>query len=161
MTAAACGAVAGLCFGMVAMFVSMAKPEGLLIFIALLSGITFGACAVRLGGIAHQAPTALRMDRDGISGYYAEPATWDEIKDIGIGTAQVNTPRANHSHRYLGFSLHDPIGFRDRQSAWRRLSSWISGRNSGYHIVIPETLITGTTIDRLLTQAKAFKDAAP
>ena len=131
---------------------SVGTPDFWLVFTGLCIASVFAGFALFYLGIALRKPVALRMDAQGISGFYCDPATWDEIKDIGLVIGQKH-------HRFLGFTLRDPIGFRDRQSPWRRFSSWASGRTSGHHIIVPELLLHDTCVDDLVVKAHALHAA--
>lgn len=146
--------------GFAALILSLRDPDYWLIAIALLIGLSFGGMAAFFFGIARQNPVALRMDAKGVSGYYITPATWDEIGKIGTFTETHSTFNRNSvQNRFLGFELHDPIAFRDSQTAWGRLRSWSSGRGSGYHLTVPENMIAGHDLEDLETQAQAFHAA--
>lgn len=142
-----CGAIALAGLALCLLLAHVDTPDFWLIFISLSATSMFAGFALFFGGIALRNPVALRMDAQGISGFYCDPATWDEITDIGLVIGHKN-------HRFLGFTLHDPIGFRDRQSAWRRLASWASGRNSGHHIIVPELLLHDTSVNDLVAKAQ-------
>ncbi len=144
------------CLGFSALVLSLDSIDGTLLFIGLLCAVGFGWLALFCGGVALSSPVALRMDQHGISGFYTEPVSWHEISGIGIAVTEVNVHRNFRNQRHLGFALHDPVGFRDRQSAWRRLTSWLSGRTSGYHITVPELVIKGIALEELLEQARAM-----
>lgn len=122
------------------------------IAMALFLGLPFTAGAVFFFGVAYQRPVALRMDAGGISGFYADTASWDEIASVGVTTG----PKG---HKFLGFALHDPIGFRDRQSPWRRFKSWDNGRASGYHLIVPEILLQDGNADDLAQKGATFLHA--
>jgi hypothetical protein len=126
---------------------SVGTPDLWLLFTGLCVTSGFAGFALLFLGIALRNPVALRMDPQGISGFYCDPATWDEITDIGLVIGQKH-------HRFLGFTLRDPIGFRDRQSPWRRFASWSSGRASGHHIIVPELLLHDTRVDDLVAKAR-------
>ncbi|MFC6636553.1 hypothetical protein [Sulfitobacter sediminilitoris] len=88
------------------------------IMVGIFDGLVAGGLAVFLFfawfaftflALARRRPVALRMDEKGISGYYVDPATWDEIKDVRAFIA-------GKGHRFLGFELKDPATFRDRQT---------------------------------------------
>lgn len=123
------------------------------LFLAFAPGPLSGLLGLWFLGIALKRPVALRMDSHGISGFYADPATWDEITDIG-------TFDDYNRNRFVGFAVQDPIALRDRQTPWGRLKSHSSGRSFGYHIAVPETLLNGTDAETLATRAKALHAAA-
>ena len=104
-------------------------------------------------GLAHRAPVALRMDAQGISGYYADAATWDEIKEIKVVTG-------HKRHKLLGFELHDPVAFRDRQTSWRRFQSWSTGRSGKVHLTVPELVLADADVEDLAQKAQQFHAAA-
>lgn len=124
------------------------------LFLAFAPGPLSGLMGLWFLGIALKSPVALRMDAHGISGFYADPATWDEITTIGTFTD------ANRN-RFVGFAVQDPIALRDRQTAWGRLKSHASGRHYGYHIAVPERLLKGSDVEALATQAKALHARHP
>lgn len=103
--------------------------------------------------LARRSPVALRMDETGISGYYAEPATWEEIK-------AVHAFKGQRGHDFLGFELHDPVGFRDRQSPWRRYLSWANGRAHNSHLTIPQMVLQDADVTKLAQTADALRAQA-
>lgn len=115
--------------------------------------LILAVCAVFVLGIAWRAPVALRMDAQGISGYYAAPATWAQIENIGVFTG-------HKGHQFLGFTLIGPIAFRTKQNPTRRVGRWASKSTGGYHITVPQSVLRGTNVDQLLTQARDFHAAA-
>ncbi|MEP5732136.1 MAG: hypothetical protein ABJL67_22505 [Sulfitobacter sp.] len=141
--------------GLAFLFLSIVQAAvfGWVSVLALGISIVFGGSAAFFFGIAWRRPVALRLDRHGISGFYTPPATWDEITDIGI------FKDTNHN-RFLGFALRDPIGFRDRQTAWGRLKSHFSNRSFGYHIIVPDIILQDADVETIAEQAKAFHTAA-
>jgi hypothetical protein len=143
-------ALVGLIFLWLAIFI--AESFNWPAFLALLLTICCGAVSLFFFGIAYRMPVALRMDAQGISGFYADPATWQEISDSAAFSG-------NKGHLFLGFALHNPVGFRDRQTAWQRLKSWSSGRGYGYHIVVPEVILKDATVEDLATKAKVLHAA--
>lgn len=108
-------------------------------------------CAVPLA-IGLRRPVALRMDQNGISGYYCDPATWDQIDKVGTFSGQKN-------RRFLGFALRDPVAFRDMQTPWGRYRSWSLGRGYGYHFAVPQTTIRDADVDALAQTAKTLMAA--
>lgn len=109
--------------------------------------------AVFLIGLAVRNPVALRMDRDGISGFFTAPARWSEIDRIDLRPGPKET-------MYLGFRLKDPISFRDRQTPMQRLISWMNGKTEGFHILISDSVLAQANMRDLLMQAWAFQDAS-
>ena len=120
--------------------------------LSIATTLLFAPAAMFLIGMAIHNPLALRMDKDGISGFYTSPAKWSEIESIKLINGTRNT-------KSLGFALEDPIGFRDRQTPFQRFTSWMNGRSTGYHISIPETVLKNTNVAELLDQAKRFHAA--
>lgn len=104
-------------------------------------------------GLAWTAPVALRMDVHGISGFYTAPATWDEIEDMGVQPM----PKGASA---LGFRLKDPVGFRDRQTAFQRFIFWLNGATGRYHLSIGSAFVKDTDPDRLLAQALTLQAAS-
>ena len=153
MIAGSFAVLAAFCLGFFGLVLTRDAPIDALPFVTFAVGAGCAALAFYFAGVALRAPMALRMDQNGISGYYAEPAEWREIKDIGVITGQ-------KGHRFLGFALHDPIAFRDRQTAWRRLTSWSNGRSTGHHIVIPELILKDRSVDDLAAEANALHKGA-
>ncbi len=141
------------CLMFFALVVSGTTGSSWVAAVSLACGVLVGALATFHIGIALRQPVALRMDFHGISGFYVTPATWDEIAKIG-------TFGDHNNSRFLGFALHDPIAFRDRQTPWHRFKSWSTGRSYGYHIVIPELILRNAKVDDLRTQALMFHSAA-
>ncbi len=138
-----------MCLGVLLLDVSISL--GLLLTTAI--GVAFTLMGLWHLGIALKHPVALRMDAHGISGFYIEPATWAEVKTAF-------TFSTHNNHRALGFELRDPIGFRDRQSPWRRYRSWASGRAYKAHLVVPQILLADADVTDLATQAKALHSKA-
>lgn len=134
------------------MFLVGGGDIGIAFWIAATGLLLFGVLAVRLLGIAFSRPIALRMDQNGISGYYADPATWREIDQIDL----VTDSKGNVS---LGFALNDPVGFRDRQTPWRRFLYWSNGRSHGHHVVIPHLALKNGQAEQLVDHARRLKAA--
>lgn len=121
---------------------------------------------LRLFGMSFGKAVALRMDKDGISGFFAGPAGWSDIAHVGVLERDVAMktyalPQMISAKRSLGVALRDPIGFRDRQTAWDRLRSWWFGRATGYHFIISAGLTEDRDVDAVLKQAQAFMQAHP
>lgn len=145
--------LAFLLFGLLA----LGDAGHFMIWLSLIGAIAFGWPALHCFGLALRKPVALRMDAKGISGYYITPALWDEIAEIGTYSQTAGALRhSGETVRFLGFRLHDPVGFRDQQTAWERLRSWSSGRGVGYHLVIPGTALDNDNLDALAAQAEVF-----
>ena len=126
--------------------------SGWLAATSLFVTLFFAALAVYFIGIALRQPVALRLDENGISGFYVTPATWDEIASVG-------TFEDTNRYKFLGFALHDPIAFRDRQTPWGRLRSWSTGRGFGYHIVVQELILKEAKVADLAERAETFHAA--
>ncbi|MFK7837651.1 MAG: hypothetical protein AB8B60_15680 [Sulfitobacter sp.] len=127
--------------------------SGWLVFLGVLCGALFLFFAVFFIGLARRNPVALRMDNKGISGFYCDPASWEEIKSIDTFTGQKH-------HRFLGFELHDPVAFRDRQTPWRRYVSHTNGKARNLHLVVPEIVLKDAKVDDMLVPARALKEAS-
>ena len=108
-------------------------------------------CALYIG-VAQRNPVALRMDANGISGFSVEPATWTQIANIAIF-------RRPKGHAFVGISLQDPIGFRDGQTPWRRLETWFSGWECGFHFIVATASLEDVDVDQMVQQAKALHTA--
>lgn len=100
--------------------------------------------------LARRNPVALRMDEKGVSGYYADPATWGEIKDV-------HAFKGPRGHEFLGFELHDPVGFRDRQTPWRRYLSWTNGRTNRAHLTVPQMVLHDAKVEELAKIASELR----
>ncbi|KIN75065.1 hypothetical protein Z945_2964 [Sulfitobacter noctilucae] len=152
----------GVCTGLVAaiwlmicfwLFVFHANGLTWAGFLSTLVGAVFAGLACLNIGIAFKKPAALRMDAHGISGFYADPATWHEIEKI-------DTITDAKGRRFLGFGLLDAVAFRDHQTPWRRFVCWANGRHSGLHIIISEALLRDATAEGLAAQAKRLHQQA-
>lgn len=117
------------------------------------AGLVMTLGCVFMLGLSWRAPVALRMDVHGISGFYTAPASWDEIAEVGVQAM----PKG---HTALGFRLVDPVGFRDRQTAWQRFIFWLNGASGGYHLSIASNFIKDTTPEALLAKAEALRAVA-
>lgn len=121
--------------------------------------ITIGALAflalpsIWFLGVALKRPVALRIDENGVSGFYADPATWHEID-------QINVIPNNKGKLVLAFALNDPVGFRDRQSPWRRFTYWSNGRAYNHQIIVPHMTLKKGEAAQLVVKARHLKDAA-
>lgn len=115
--------------------------------------VFFGLPGLWFLGVAIKRPVALRMDKNGISGFYADPATWDEID-------QINVVRSHKGHLMLGFALTDPIGFRDKQTPWGRYRYWANGRSFGHQVILPHLTLKNGQAEQLVVAARALKAAA-
>lgn len=111
-----------------------------------------GAGAVFYFGLAARHPVALRMDVHGISGYYIAPVTWNEIAATGVF-------HDSKGNAFLGFALHDPIAFRERQTAWGRFKSWSMGRSAGFHLGVPAVVLKDANLTDLVQQADTLRAA--
>lgn len=127
-------------------------PFHFLVLFGLGVGLIFAACAAYFIGIALKRPVALRMDANGISGFYADPATWDEISGVDVF-------EGHKSRLYLRFTLGDPGTSRPRQSQLRRLTAFNLGQRKR-HILVPETVLAHGEVKALARQAKALHSAA-
>ncbi len=126
---------------------------GTAFWVAFGTSVSFGLPSFWFLGIAIKRPIALRMDENGISGFYADPATWDEIE-------QINVARDHKGRPMVGFALHDPIGFRDRQTPWRRYKYWANGRAFGHHVILPHMTLKNGEAAKLVVVARDLKAAA-
>ncbi len=151
----------GVIFGIFALFFILVTAVALWNIRALNTGmwlclagtVGFTATTLYFIGVALKSPTALRMDARGISGFYADPATWAEI-------AYIESFANNKGHMFLGFTLRDHIAFRDRQTPWRRRKSHAYGRSTGHHIIVPEALLLDASAEDLARSARAFHAAS-
>ena len=85
----------------------------------------------------------------------------DEIYEVGtFAQTSRGLRRPDVTVRFVGFKLYDPVGFRDRQTAWQRFKSWSSGRGTGYHLVVPDTALASDDLEAVAAQANAFLDGA-
>ena len=141
------------CLAFAALIVWSGSEFGTAFWIFLGSLVFFGLPSFRFLGVAIKRPVAFRIDKNGISGYYADPATWREIADINVVTD--GKGRAS-----VGFALIDPVGFRDKQTPWRRFTYWSNGRGLGHHVIISHLLLGRGQAMKLADQARAFKAAA-
>ena len=66
-------------------------------------------------GLAISKPVGLRIDPDGISGYFAPSLRWDEIERV--------EPFYVHKGSAIGIMLKDPEAWRAKQTGWGRLRS--------------------------------------
>jgi len=111
------------------------------------------AAAAHYLGVAVRKPVALRMDVHGISGYYAEPATWPEIMSI-------DAFKGTKGRKYLGFAFLNPDTIRKRQSALSKLLNWSKNPSYTYQIVVPEEILRDADVEGLAARARAFQRAA-
>lgn len=148
MFAAVYGTFAAVMGGLIALPIMVGIFDGLVAG-GLAVFLFFAWFAFTFLALARSRPVALRMDEKGISGYYVDPATWDEIKDVRAFIA-------GKGHRFLGFELKDPATFRDRQTPWRRYRSWSLGRQNGVHQVVPEMVLAAVTVEELAKTARQF-----
>lgn len=142
-------AVLALVFlGLVALPLANGLFDGLVAAGLLTAGV-FGWFALHFLALAARNPVALRLDDKGISGFYADPATWDDIKSVFAF-------EGSKRRRFLGVELLDPVAFRDRQTAFRRFLSSLHGATQGAHLVVPEQVLDGATADALAKTAAQF-----
>ena len=100
-------------------------------------------------GLITRAPTALRMDKDGISGFLTAPLSWDEVAAIKSIENRKQGPT-------LGFELNDPIGVRNRQTPVQRLTSHLNGRAQEAHVLIRVDMLQDADLDHLTDAARKF-----
>lgn len=151
----------GVLFGVCALFFTLVTVFALWHFRTLNTGlwlclagtVGFTVPTLYFIGVALKSPIALRMDARGISGFYADPTTWAEI-------ARIESFANDKGHMFLGFTLHDHIAFRDRQTPWRRWKSHAYGRGTGHHIIVPEALLQDATAKDLAHSARALHAAS-
>lgn len=158
-----CAGLGLVTLGIMALIAISDSRNGSVLVIGVLSAGVFLWLGVHFIGIAYRNPVALRMDAHGISGFYATPALWSEIKSIrhesrryDHSTLAAALSRNSIDVQQLGFELNDPVGFRDRQTPWQRLSSWSNGRAVGLHIIIPEGVLKDTKVADLLPIAQTL-----
>ena len=92
--------------------------------------VGFGGLSTYISGIAMFTPHGLRLDADGVSGYYAPaPLKWSDIADIDLvrsGKTMV-----------IGLRLHDRDAYWNRLTPVQRL--FRLGQPSPFHASIPIT----------------------
>jgi len=85
-------APAVLLFGFAGLLFSI--PDAVwVIFCALALGGLFAGLALLQLGTAWARPAGLRMDKDGISGFYLAPILWRDVREVGLFIGP-----ANHRH---------------------------------------------------------------
>ncbi|MEH6646622.1 hypothetical protein [Sulfitobacter sp.] len=111
--------------------------------------------SIYLFGIAIRQPIALRMDEDGISGYYAPPLTWSQIADFGVyrdrseGTFIPTT--------YIGIRVARTGALYAAQTPRQRSTTASLFRKSDYHILIPQIMLKDFSAGRVVSAAKALQ----
>ena len=140
------------CLTFAAIILSVSSGFGTAFWTAFTGLAFFGLPGFFLLGIAIKQPIALRVDKNGISGYYADPATWHEIDEI-------NAVTDSKGKTSVGFSLMDPVGFRDKQTPWRRFTYWSNGRGHGHHVIIPHLIFEPGQAEKLVHEARRLKSA--
>lgn len=96
------------------------------LFLILVGLVIFCGMAVYSLGMAVHRPVGVRLDADGISGFFAPSLRWDEIARI--------EPYRVHRGSCIGIVLHDPEGYRDTLSGWGKLRAVMTKRP--FHVVI-------------------------
>ncbi|NNE54286.1 MAG: hypothetical protein HKN30_18015 [Sulfitobacter sp.] len=150
------GSLVGFCALVVLGLVAIPIRYGIfdaLLAVGLAIGLFFAWFSFSFLALALKRPVALRMDQKGISGYYTNPATWDEIKEV-------RTFSGGRGHKFLGFELQDPVAFRERQTALQRFRSWSFGRQNKVHLVVPEIVLAKVTVEEIADIARDFMTSA-
>lgn len=95
-------------------------------------------------GIAIARPIGLRLDPDGISGYFLVPMIWADVKAVSLyeqtrvlhhGDGDVEI--ADQGYPYLALRLHDPQVWHSRASAVQRLFQRAQPRTRAWHVLMP------------------------
>ncbi|MEM9700146.1 MAG: hypothetical protein AAF943_15300 [Pseudomonadota bacterium] len=139
-------------FGLLALsaqpVMALARFDWLLSF-GVVIGFIFLGIAAFFFGLARRQPVALHMDESGILGYYVDPTPWEDV-------AQIHEVTGRKGERYLGFEVKDLPKLIARQSPWRRFFTASNARNTKAHMLVPQIVLQGTTVDALARQAEAF-----
>lgn len=145
--------------GFMFMRVALGLPSGLNLLIEPLGAVLLGGFAAYLFGIAIWRPIALRMDEDGISGYFAPPVAWDEVGDVEV-FKEYSERGDLFPITYLGIKLRKSSAVYRRQSHRAGERMLRKARKTGYHFLIPQLLMKDCNADWAVTQARVFQDAA-
>ncbi len=152
-------ALLSLCMSAVGVWKMMSDktpiPEKLLLGFAaiFLTGFALYLLAIVIFG-----PIALRMDKDGISGYFAPPLRWKDISDIDVYVME--TRRSYIPITYAGFKItHSAVLF--KTVSFRRYEQALRNRRrSGYHVLVPQLMLKDMDAASVVAYARAFQAAA-
>jgi len=143
----------GLLFAPPALLVIRAEgPSWGLGMVALL-GSTMLAYGVWWLCVAVMRPVAVRMDADGISGFFLVSLKWSEIARMGVF-------KGDKGLRMLGIAVRDPVALHAAQTPWHRLLSHFRRKNAGYELVLVERGMHGADVDAMLASAQDLAAAA-
>ena len=97
--------------GVIAMFGGLEDTDRLLWWVAGLALCGAVSAGVRGWVIRNRAPTGLRLDAQGLSGYLIDaPVAWLEIKTVGLVVLGRDT-------QGVALSLHDPVSIKSGGAA--------------------------------------------
>ncbi len=115
-------------------------------------------CAFYLFAIAMFRPIALRMDADGISGYYAPPLRWEDIDSFDVYTERHEG--GPFYTRHIGIKVARTTSLFNgltRQKYDRALHLY---KRTGFHILIPQMILKDLDANAVVYHAYMFQSAA-
>lgn len=139
--------------------VSLGLPQGPDVILSPLGAAFMAGFALYLFALAIFRPIALRMDADGISGYYIPPMRWHEIGEIA--------PYKERAGLSLFYTMHVGIKVANTKRLFTALSWGKYNRalrlqkSTGFHILIPQLMLKDMNARSVVTAAHGFQtDAA-
>ena len=100
----------------------------------------FGPIGFWAAGVALAHPVALRLNKDGASGYALAPLEWREVRKVGMHVVSRYDADATNDTvetRFLGFQLFDRESWWERNSPMQRWLNALRGKQNGWDVLLP------------------------
>ncbi|MGJ5620372.1 hypothetical protein ACEWL3_013945 [Sulfitobacter sp. MF3-043] len=99
-------------------------------------------------GMTLARPVGLRMDENGVSGYFVAPLTWAEIDAVGVhetvryeGDGDEGVRLARVGNFYLALKLYDRAAWWDRNSPLQRFVMLTRGAPKKWDVIVPLAIL--------------------
>lgn len=152
-----CAVVCLLFAGAALIRVGLGLPTGFGWALEPFCALFFGVSGIYLLGVAKFRPIALRMDQDGISGYYVPPLKWSEISEIDTYKEYVDGGPIYTKHVGIRASrttaLFQGLSRRAYDKAIR-----LENR-TGFHILIPQMILKDFDAGDVVFHAGLYQEA--
>ncbi len=140
------GFLVGLC--VLIMIYGKVFPAFLWLFLVI--GVALLGLGLLNFAIARGQPVALRLDRDGLSGYYIPTLNWTEVLRVG---------RTQPGRATLGIELFDKDAVRRRQRSPMMRFNLRLKLGGNWHLVVPGDVLDAD-LDAVAQTARAFHETA-